>query len=304
MAFRVVMIENEVTIKVKLNNLIVNKNGEDIWIPLDDISVIVLDNLASMLSARLLCQLSEQGISLLICNQMHLPTGQYHAFCNHTRAAKVIGYQIEKSKEYYDRMWKEIVKAKIQNQSKAYLKMMCDESGAEQILSYTTEISNGDSTNREAHAAKVYFGLLMGQSFSRGNEDILLNSGLDYGYAIIRSYLARACAGYGLNTQIGIHHKSEYNHFNLIDDLIEPVRPIVDVVAYEIMKEDDFFKVEHRRQLVNILNMKIRYRGKKMFISSMLENYVEQYASLIMGRCIDIVYPDLNDFIGEEKDEL
>ena len=49
MAFRVVMIENEVTIKVKLNNLIVNKNGEDIWIPLDDISVIVLDNLASML---------------------------------------------------------------------------------------------------------------------------------------------------------------------------------------------------------------------------------------------------------------
>ena len=185
MAFRVVMIENEVTIKVKLNNLIVNKNGEDIWIPLDDISVIVLDNLASMLSARLLCQLSEQGISLLICNQMHLPTGQYHAFCNHTRAAKVIGYQIEKSKEYYDRMWKEIVKAKIQNQSKAYLKMMCDESGAEQILSYATEISNGDSTNREAHAAKVYFGLLMGQSFSRGNEDILLNSGLDYGYACL-----------------------------------------------------------------------------------------------------------------------
>lgn len=61
MAFRVVLIENEVTIKVKLNNLIVTKEGEDIWIPLDDISMIVLDNLSSMFSARLLCQLSEQG---------------------------------------------------------------------------------------------------------------------------------------------------------------------------------------------------------------------------------------------------
>lgn len=98
MAFRVVLIENEVTIKVKLNNLIVTKEGEDIWIPLDDISMIVLDNLSSMLSARLLCQLSEQGIGLMICNQKHLPTGYYSSYDNHSRASKVIGYQIEKAK--------------------------------------------------------------------------------------------------------------------------------------------------------------------------------------------------------------
>lgn len=102
MAFRVVLIENEVTIKVKLNNLIVTKEGEDIWIPLDDISMIVLDNLSSMLSARLLCQLSEQGIGLMICNQKHLPTGYYSSYDNHSRASKVIDYQIEKSKEYYE----------------------------------------------------------------------------------------------------------------------------------------------------------------------------------------------------------
>ena len=99
---QVVLIENEVTIKVKLNNLIVTKEGEDIWIPLDDISMIVLDNLSSMLSARLLCQLSEQGIGLMICNQKHLPTGYYSSYDNHSRASKVIDYQIEKSKEYYE----------------------------------------------------------------------------------------------------------------------------------------------------------------------------------------------------------
>ena len=209
MAFRVVLIENEVTIKVKLNNLIVTKEGEDLWIPLDDISMIVMDNLSSMLSARLLCQLSEQGIGLMICNQKHLPTGYYSSYDNHSRASKVIGYQIEKSKEYYEQLWRNIVTVKIQNQSKAYFRLTNDLEGTRMIEEFSTGIMNGDKSNREAHAAKVYFlsNLLMGTSFSRGNEDILLNSGLDYGYAVLRGYIARVCVGYGLNTQIGIHHK-------------------------------------------------------------------------------------------------
>ena len=69
----------------------------------------------------------------------------------------------------------------------------------------------------------------MGTTFSRGNEDILLNSGLDYGYTIIRAYIARLCVGYGLNSQLGIHHKNEFNRFNLIDDLMEPIRPFIDL---------------------------------------------------------------------------
>jgi CRISPR-associated protein Cas1 len=304
MAFRVVLIENEVAIKVKLNNLIVTKDGEDIWIPLDDISMIVMDNLSSMLSVRLLCQLSEQGIGLMICNQQHLPTGYYSAYDNHSRSTKVIGYQIEKDKEFYGVLWKKIVEVKIQNQAKAYLRMKNDQQGAAQIAAFSLEMSNGDKSNREAHAAKVYFNLLMGTSFSRGNDDILLNSGLDYGYAVLRGYIARVCVGYGLNTQIGIHHKNEYNRFNLVDDLMEPLRPIVDIIAYGTMKNDSYFTPEHRRQLVNVLNMKIRYRNKKMYVCNMIENYVEQYASLIMGRCEDMVFPDMNEFVGEEPDEV
>lgn len=125
---------------------------------------------------------------------------------------------------------------KIQNQSKAYLRLTSDQEGTRAIKEFSSEIINGDQSNREAHAAKVYFNLLMGTSFSRGNEDILLNSGLDYGYAVLRGYIARVCVGYGLNTQIGIHHKNEYNRFNLVDDLMEPLRPMIDIVAYESMK--------------------------------------------------------------------
>jgi CRISPR-associated protein Cas1 len=304
MAFRVVFIENEVTIKVKLNNLIVTKGGEDVWIPLDDISMIIMDNLSSMLSARLLCQLSEEGIGFIICNQEHLPTGYYSAYDNHSRASKVLGFQIKKSREFYDVLWKQIVEVKICNQAQAYLLLKKDETGANYIMSFSEDVENGDKTNREAHAAKVYFNLLMGTSFSRGNEDILLNSGLDYGYAIIRSYISRVCVGYGLNTQIGIHHKSEYNRFNLVDDLLEPLRPIVDMVAFTIMKDDEYFTSNHRRQLINILNLKFVYRNKKMYIGNMIENYVEQYASFIMGRCDKIIFPDINYFIGEETDEV
>lgn len=304
MAFRVVLIENEVAIKVKLNNLIITKNGQDIWIPLDDISMIVMDNLSSMLSTRLLCQLSEQGIGFIICNQQHLPTGFYSAYDNHSRASKVIGYQIEKGQEYYKALWEKVVEAKIKNQAKSYYRLKNDEMGREQIVKFATDITDGDRSNREAHAAKVYFNLLMGTSFSRGNEDILLNSGLDYGYAILRGYIARACVGYGLNTQIGIHHKSEYNRFNLVDDLMEPLRPFVDIVAYKTLENAKYFTPEHRRQLVDVLNMKMKYRNKNMYVCNMIENYIEQFASLIMERGDSIIFPDIDEFIERSADEI
>lgn len=304
MAFRVVLIENEVAIKVKLNNLIITKNGQDIWIPLDDISMIVMDNLSSMLSTRLLCQLSEQGIGFIICNQQHLPTGFYSAYDNHSRASKVIGYQIEKGQEYYKALWEKVVEAKIKNQAKSYYRLKNDKMGREQIAKFATDITDGDRSNREAHAAKVYFNLLMGTSFSRGNEDILLNSGLDYGYAILRGYIARACVGYGLNTQIGIHHKSEYNRFNLVDDLMEPLRPFVDIVAYKTLENAKYFTPEHRRQLVDVLNMKMKYRNKNMYVCNMIENYIEQFASLIMERGDSIIFPDIDEFIERSAGEI
>ena len=304
MAFRVVLIENEVAIKVKLNNLVITKNDKDIWIPLDDISMIVMDNLSTVITTRLLCQLSEAGIGLMLCNQQHLPTGYYSSYDNHSRSSKVIGYQVDKSRDYYDSLWRQVVIAKIVNQAKAYVMLKGDETGGQKIFEFAENITEGDKTNREAHAAKVYFNLLMGTSFSRGNEDILLNSGLDYGYAVLRGYIARVCVGYGLNTQLGIHHKSEYNRFNLVDDLMEPFRPLVDMVAYEMMGEAEYFMPEHRRRLVGLLNMKMLYRNKKMYLCNVLENYIEQYASLIMGRGNDIVFPDVDNFLGEEIDGL
>ena len=303
MAFRVVLIENEVDIKLKLDNLIITKDENDIWIPLDDISVIVLDNLRINISARMLSILAEYNIALILCDSMHNPIGYYSSYDNHSRMSKMIGNQISKEKIFYDDLWKCIVESKIENQAQALEILEKSEETVKGIREYGRNVKTGDTDNREAHSAKIYFNTLMNATFSRGNEDILINSGLDYGYTILRSYLARLCVGYGLNTQIGIHHKNEYNRFNLVDDLIEPFRPIVDVYAYKLLDGEEYFKVEHRRKLVNILNHYIKYNGKRMYLCNAMEEYIEKIAAYIANRNVEIIFPQTKEYIGE-SDEL
>lgn len=302
MAFRVLFIENELDIKIKLDNMVISRADGDIWIPIDDISMIVLDNLRTNLTTRTMCLLAEHNVGLVICDREHNPIGYYSSYDNHSRISKCIGYQIEKDKSFYDELWKNIVKEKIENQA-AVLGIY--DKNYDVILNmfrFAEETVTGDITNREAHAAKIYFNELMGCTFSRGNEDLLINSGLDYGYAVIRAYIARLCVGYGLNTQLGIHHKNEYNRFNLVDDLIEPIRPFVDLYVYKILKNEEYFKPEHRMQLVNLLNHRLIYKGKKMYLCNMLEEYISQYAAFISGKRENVIYPKIKDYIGDEDE--
>lgn len=299
MAFRIIFLENESAIKIKLDNLIVTKGVDDIWVPLSDISMIVCDNLFTTLTTRTLTELAIHNIGLLVCDTSHLPIGFFSSYDNHSRVSKMIGFQINKDDSFCNNLWAEIVSNKIENQKAVLSKLNKNPVAIEKLKEYMMEIEPGDIHNREAMAAKVYFNCLMNASFSRGNEDILLNSGLDYGYSIIRSYIAKLCVSYGLNSQIGIHHKNEFNRFNLVDDLMEPIRPFVDLVAYNLLNDEDFFCQEHRHALVNLLNHKIVYRNKKMFFSNMLEEYIEQMSSFISERITQVVYPKIEGYVGE-----
>lgn len=296
MGYRVIFIESESRLSVKLDNLIVNKGEGDIWIPLSDISMVVIDNLHITLTARMLSLFAENNIGVIISDGTHTPIGYYCSYDNHSRVAKVLGYQMAITSQRSDELWKLLVSEKINNQRKCLEKLEKNESVVNKLKEYAQSIESGDMTNREAHAAKVYFNTIMGESFSRGNEEILLNSGLDYGYAVIRAYIARVCVGYGLNTQMGIHHRNEYNRFNLVDDLIEPIRPMVDYYSYTLLKDEEYFKAEHRHKLVNVLNHKICYKNKNMFICNMIEEYVEEYAAYLSGRREKIEFPDFSGY--------
>lgn len=304
-AFRILLIENEADIRLKLKNIVISKLGEeDIWIPIDDISIIVIDNLAIRITIRMLTQLAESGVGVVVCDQEHLPIGFYGGYDTHSRASKVLGHQI-RNDHLYDHLWAKIVQGKIMNQLKA-LKILGkgDINIYEKMKEFAREVQPGDITNRESYAAKIYFNVMMGMSFSRGNPNILLNSGLDYGYAIIRSYLARICVAYGLNTQIGIHHRNEYNRFNLVDDLMEPFRPIVDIHANKILENEEFFKSTHRRSLVNILNHTIRYMDKEMYICNAMEEFIQQVAANIMENPKELVMPDVSEYRWREEYEI
>ena len=238
MGYKVILIENDVKMSIKLNNIIINKEGHDIWISVDDVSLLVIDNMKITLTSRMLSYLAEHNVGMIFCDAKHLPIGYYCDYDNHSHISKILNYQIQYSQTEYDKLWKKIIIAKLNNQARVLEILGKDNDIALKIKEYCDEITDGDKSNREAHGAKVYFNELMGTSFSRGNEDLLLNSGLDYGYTIIRSFIARLCVGYGLNCQIGIHHKNEYNRFNLVDDLMEPLRPILMIMRSMQMRYD------------------------------------------------------------------
>ena len=287
---------------IKLNNIIINKEGHDIWISVDDVSLLVIDNMKITLTSRMLSYLAEHNVGMIFCDAKHLPIGYYCDYDNHSHISKILNYQIQYSQTEYDKLWKKIIIAKLNNQAETLKILGKDNAIALKIKEYCDEITDGDKSNREAHGAKVYFNELMGTSFSRGNEDILLNSGLDYGYTIIRSYIARLCVGYGLNCQIGIHHKNEYNRFNLVDDLMEPLRPIVDLYIYRILEGQEFFKADHRYKIINIVNHFIRYKGKKMYLGNMLEEYVMMFSKNLKDGT-ELIFPDINDY-EEYADEV
>lgn len=302
MGFRVVFIENKVHMKIKLDNIVIDNGERESWIPINDVNMIVVDNIQTTITGRTLCLLAQNNVGLIICNQEHLPIGYYSSYDNHSRISKFIGFQIQRNKEFYDKLWKDIVQSKLENQAQFLEKYEFSQDVINSIRAFKVEVVDGDITNREAHGAKIYFNEMMGESFSRGNDEILLNSGLDYGYTIIRSYIARLCVGYGLNSQLGIHHKNEYNRFNLVDDIMEPVRPIVDLFAYKLLKNEQFFKAHHRADLVNLLNHKILYKNKKMYLCNMLEDYVSDTAAFIAGKRSKIIFPEVNNYIGEENE--
>lgn len=303
MGFRIIMIENEASINIKLDNLIIEKDDKKLWIPINDISLIIIDNLKTTLTSRMLSLLAAHNVGLIFCNHEHLPIGFYCSYDNHSRISKTIHYQINAGTEYYNQLWQLIVQAKITNQYKVLKLLGKNPDMVIQLKNFCKDVTEGDITNREAHAAKVYFNELMGCSFSRGNDELLLNSGLDYGYAIFRSYLAKLCVGYGLNSQLGIHHKNEYNRFNLVDDLIEPFRPFVDYYTYSLLKNEEYFKIEHRHRLVNLLNHKILYNKKKMFLCNVMEEYVSNIASCIIKKQLETEFPDIQQYLGE-PDEI
>lgn len=284
MTWRIVHVNQSEKMHLKLDNLVVKKHGEEFVIPLSDISMIVAEGGDTIVTLRLLSALSKYNIALIVCDNEHLPTGIFHSQNGHFRAYKKLQNQIGWTQDQNDKMWQIVTYFKINNQQDV-LSMFEKNIEAIQLLAdYKDHVELGDRTNREGHAAKVYFNELFGKQFTRvtQQETDVINAGLNYGYAIMRAQMARIVSGYGLNGLLGIFHKNEYNQFNLVDDLMEPFRQIVDVWVYQNLRNQEYLKYEYRLQLTNLLNAKIKYGKEVCTVTGAMDKYVKGFI-----KCID-----------------
>lgn len=297
MSWRTVLVEDGETLRLKLDSVLIEKNEKIFTIPLSDISIIVVDGQKTKISTRLLSALSKNNIALINCDSYHHPDGLFTAFNGHSRASKMIQKQIHLDNQTKGEIWKRLISHKIENQYTVLKYFDKSQQSLDKLNQYYNQLENYDRTNREGHAAKVYFNELFGKDFSRNMDDYIINVGLNYGYAIMRAHLARIVVGYGLCPMLGIFHRSEYNQFNLVDDLMEPFRPFVDCFVYQRLKEERYFKGEHRIELIGLLNKRCRYKGGSYTLQLVLEKFVIDFISIIETGEIDkLTNPNLNDF--------
>lgn len=294
MAFRTVLIEKAVNVRLDLNNIVVNYENEKFWINIDEISVLIVDDPRCNVSLNVLAYLCEKGITVLFCDSSHMPIGSLQTLSNHSRTSKKIKSQIEWDNYTKEYLWTEIIKCKISNQINT-LELLNKYDKIDVISNLLYSVNMNDEQNREGTVSRVYFKELFGDTFKRFNEDII-NFALNFIYQIIRSKISQEIVASGYLPAYGIHHKSEYNSFNLADDFIEPFRPICDFYVYNILSSsvECYLTSEIKYKLVDILNMPVNYNNSKYKIHIVIQFYVQDLFSFLeTGEVSKIKFPIL-----------
>lgn len=270
MSFRTVVITKQSKISYKNRFLVVKQGIDEKYIHLSEIDTIIVDSISVSITSYLLKELSENKINIIFCDDKHNPFGELKSFYSSHNSSKKIISQSKWSSKKKDDLWNEIVKNKIMNQALLLNKIKSENYNL--VLSYIEEVKSGDKTNREGHAAKVYFNSLFGKNFVRNDSDNI-NSALNYGYAVLLSTINKEVINNGYLTQLGIHHKNEFNEFNLSCDLMEPFRIIIDNFVYFNRARE--FDSNYKLDLVNIFNDKFKYNGKSYTLKDTLKLYVK-----------------------------
>jgi len=299
MGWRVLYISESEYLSTILDNLQV-KVSEDqkLLVPLKDIHSIIIDNYKLVMSVQLINKCAENNINVVVCGIDHNPNVIMIPHNGHHQMAKVLKDQMDWSTDKKAIVHQIIVQHKIKQQYRALV--ICDKamnSKSELVNSYIDEVEISDSTNREGLASKVYFRLMFGEGFQRFDDDII-NAGLNFGYAILRSQITKVLVSKGLNTSLGIFHRGPANMFNLADDIIEVYRPIIDIWVYNHLRLTDKFTKEHRVALIKISTINIRYGNLNQSLLNSMVLYVESIMNYFTDD-MKIIFPEI-----VETDEL
>lgn len=251
---------------------------------ISEISNLIIESTAVSMTAYLLNELVNQKVNVLFCDDKRNPSFQLHSLYGSHDTSQKLREQVLWSKELKASVWTVIVTEKIRKQ-----KELLEKQGKKESLmldGYIDEIEFGDETNREGHAAKVYFNALFGKQFVR-SDDTPINAALNYGYSILLSICNREIVSNGYLTQFGLFHDNMFNQYNLGSDLMEPFRPLVDELVLKI--SPDKFEIEEKRDILTILDKGVGINGREELVPNALKVYVKSVFDALNASDISLI---------------
>lgn len=277
MSWRIVVISKRAKLDLQLGKMVV-RSAEVTKIVLSEISTIMIESTAVSITASLIAELAKRKIKVIFCDEKRNPSCELVNYYGSHDTSNKVRKQIIWKQQTKEAVWTEIVTEKIRKQ-KDLLELLGRKESA-LLDTYLKEITWNDGTNREGHAAKVYFNSLFGLDFTR-TEDSLINAALNYGYSVLMSAFAREIVASGYLTQLGIFHDNMFNQFNLASDLMEPFRILVDREV--LMMPLEAFEHQEKMRLVDILNHEVWIDGKLQYVNNAIKSYCKSVFDALNG---------------------
>jgi len=268
-------------------------SGEIKQVPIEDIGIIILDHQQITITQALIAKLLANNVALITCDNSHHPTGLLLNLDGHTLQSAKFSAQVEASTPLKKQLWQQTISAKIDNQA-AILEWLKVPAG--NMRSWSKDVKSGDSENHEAMAAAYYWKNIFPEflQFRRERYGPPPNNLLNYGYAILRAVVARNLVASGLLPTLGIFHKNQYNAYCLADDIMEPYRPFVDRIVFEIVRMNGNYlelSPKMKQQLLNIPAIDVKINDQKSPLMIAVQKTTASLAKCFEGKLRKIEYP-------------
>ncbi len=260
---RIIEVSNPAYLHLRDYQMIVKRENEnDSSVPVEDMGILILANPAITISQSLIASCQENNCIIVFCDQRHLPISVLLPLSGNSIHSKVLNIQTGIKKPLKKRLWQKVIVAKTEAQVRTLVFFKKDPSPLPQMKK---RVKSGDEGNIESQAARIYWSRLFGKGFGRDYKKGGINSLLNYGYSLVRASVARALCGTGLHPALGIHHHNQYNPMCLADDMMEPLRPLVDRRVYELA-EAGRFELDKRTKvsLLSILSEDVLFEAKTL----------------------------------------
>ena len=271
MGWRTIVVNTHSKLSYKNNHLIFKDASRTELIHLSEVDILLLETTDIVLSTMLIKRLVDENILVIFCDDKRLPTAYLMPYYGRHDSSLQLSRQIAWNEDVKAEIWTTIIAQKILNQA-FYLGSCGFLEKSQSVIDLYHGLDLFDPSNREGHAARIYFNTLFGNDFNR-EQDSDINAALDYGYTLILSMFAREIVLSGCMTQFGLKHANQFNQFNLASDIMEPFRPIIDRIVYE-NRNSSFVKI--KRELFTIFSDTFHYNNKDMYLSNIISDYTKK----------------------------